>query len=158
MFGLALLLSLAAWSADRVHRPAIPVEGQELPAASKSQELDHRLRCSIGATVRMAVDLSVPLLNTTGRAGCDFRPNHPPNVIGFVLGLFLQVMGWVFATLFVVGFTGVVRRECPGLSATSHVDLPGGERPAWAVFVLGPTAVSAVDGTPEHLTPSSART
>ncbi|MCC8242760.1 hypothetical protein [Saccharothrix luteola] len=111
VFGLALLLSLAAWSADWVHRPAIRVEGQELPAASKSQELDHRLRCSIGATVRMAVDLSVPLLNTTGRAGCDFRPNYPPNVIGFVLGLFLQVMGWVFATLFVVGFTGVVRRE-----------------------------------------------
>jgi len=66
--------------------------------------------CSKGDAVRLAADVSLPLINTNARMRCDFRNDMAS---AWLVGgsVVLQVLGWFFATLFVVGVTGVIRRE-----------------------------------------------
>jgi len=53
-----------------------------------------------------------PLINTGSRTRCAITTDH--NTAGGVLtglGWFLQLFGFAFATLFVAGFTGVIRKD-----------------------------------------------
>jgi hypothetical protein len=55
----------------------------------------------------MAADLSIPLVKLSGQAPCEFVPSAQWFVVG---GWLVTVLGWAFATLFVAGFTGLVRK------------------------------------------------
>ncbi|MFI9811701.1 hypothetical protein [Saccharothrix variisporea] len=128
VFISASILTISAQAAHLLHKPAVRVEGptaaaptttasaqarpdteEFLTTAKKSDDEDSP--CPFGAAVRLAADLSVPLFTTNGRLGCDFKVDDPRGSTLATVGLLLQVLGWVFGTLFVVGFTGVIRRE-----------------------------------------------
>lgn len=60
--------------------------------------------------VGLAADLAVPLIKTGGRQRCDFTSN-PGSEWFIATGWLTQFLGWAFATLFVAGFTGLVRKQ-----------------------------------------------
>ncbi|MEU0876972.1 hypothetical protein ABZ345_00120 [Lentzea sp. NPDC005914] len=64
--------------------------------------------CSGGEAMKLAADLSIPLINTGGRLRCDFKADT--SHWWYLAGLGLQIFGWAFTTLFVAGFSGVVRK------------------------------------------------
>lgn len=66
-------------------------------------------RCGIVETLGSAVDRNVPLLGFSVAGRCELT-NVTPAQWFFVASLFLQVLSWVFISLFVAGFTGVVRK------------------------------------------------
>ncbi len=101
--GFAMIVTTLANQFGWISRPALLVQGIDPGEAV-------RLRCSPGDAIRLAADLSVPLINTSGRLRCDFGHEGIAANIGTILGIILQVLGWAFATLFVAGFSGVVRK------------------------------------------------
>ncbi|HEX6342345.1 hypothetical protein [Umezawaea sp.] len=109
VFVVALALTWAASSADVVHRSVPRV--QNVSSAVVVEDLpDTDFPCRFADTIRLAADLSVPLISTGGRSRCDFKADGGWAMAATIAGLLLQILGWAFATLFVVGFTGVVRR------------------------------------------------
>jgi hypothetical protein len=65
--------------------------------------------CSRIEQVGVALDKSIPLVKNGASDYC--KPSSTPaGNLWAVASWFLQLLGWVFATLFVVGFTGAVRR------------------------------------------------
>ncbi|WP_329791935.1 hypothetical protein V1227_08335 [Lentzea sp. DG1S-22] len=66
-------------------------------------------QCGGTEVARLAADISLPLINTNARLRCDFRPGDASWYARGSLGL--QVLGWFFATLFIVGVTGVMRKD-----------------------------------------------
>jgi hypothetical protein len=65
--------------------------------------------CSVVERVGVGLDLGLPLIKTGIRERCSTTTSTTGQVLT-VLGWFLQAGAWAFATLFVAGFTGVVRR------------------------------------------------
>jgi hypothetical protein len=57
----------------------------------------------------LGVDTALPLVTTAVGTTCLSRPTRAGQVIT-VAGLTAQILGWAFATLFVAGFTGAVRK------------------------------------------------
>ncbi|HEY9472621.1 MAG TPA: hypothetical protein VIS06_02090, partial [Mycobacteriales bacterium] len=92
---VAFVLALAASSAA-VTTPAKP--GQ--PAVP----------CSTVDQVALGVDLALPLIDTGARDHCELAPTSPVEETYVAVGWLFQLLGWSFATLFVAGFTGLVRR------------------------------------------------
>ena len=58
----------------------------------------------------MAVDNAVPVLRNTGAKSCEIVTATPLGQSVYVARYVLQVLGWAFATLFVAGYTGLVRK------------------------------------------------
>ncbi|PSL51524.1 hypothetical protein B0I31_12054 [Saccharothrix carnea] len=134
MFATFMLLKTSA--GDTIHKPAMRIEGTIVPATSSlssapktpasfitpstspspsanvvtfTNPASRSDGCSKGEAIRLAADISVPLINTNARLRCDFRPGSPT---GFaIVALLLHVLGWLFATLFVVGVTGIARKD-----------------------------------------------
>jgi hypothetical protein len=65
--------------------------------------------CTAVQRVGVGLDLSIPLVKTGAREHCDVTET-PAGQSLTVAGWVLQLLGWAFATLFVAGFTGAVRR------------------------------------------------
>ncbi len=65
--------------------------------------------CSPAETFGLAVDTVVPLLKTGGAPRCEIATATPWGQVFYVTGYVLQILGWAFATLFVAGYTGLVR-------------------------------------------------
>jgi hypothetical protein len=66
-------------------------------------------RCSTVERVGVGLDISLPLIKTGARDHCDVS-NTATGQAMTVAGWGLQLLAWAFATLFVVGFTGAVRK------------------------------------------------
>jgi hypothetical protein len=67
--------------------------------------------CTLIEHVGLAADLAVPLIKTGGQQRCEFTPTRPGSDWFIATGWLLQFLGWAFATLFVAGFTGLVRKQ-----------------------------------------------
>jgi hypothetical protein len=66
-------------------------------------------RCSAVERVGVGLDLGLPLVKTGIRVHCDTTASTTGQVLT-VAGWGLQLLAWAFATLFVAGFTGIVRK------------------------------------------------
>jgi hypothetical protein len=66
-------------------------------------------RCSAVERVGVGLDLGLPLVKTGTRAHCDTTASTTGQALT-VAGWGLQLLAWAFATLFIAGFTGVVRK------------------------------------------------
>jgi hypothetical protein len=65
--------------------------------------------CTVVEQVGVGLDLGTPLINTGGRAACAPTDSAAGQVLT-VGGWMLRLLAWAFATLFVAGFTGAVRK------------------------------------------------
>ncbi|MFG2081619.1 hypothetical protein ACGFI5_14765 [Micromonospora tulbaghiae] len=65
--------------------------------------------CSALERVGVALDVSIPLIKTNARSSCDLNTT-PTGQRLTVVHWVIQVLAWGFATLFVAGFTSVVRK------------------------------------------------
>jgi hypothetical protein len=68
--------------------------------------------CALVEQVGLGVDLGAPLVNTGSKTRCAITTDH--NTTGGILtaaGWLLQVLGFAFATLFVAGLTGIIRKS-----------------------------------------------
>lgn len=67
--------------------------------------------CSAVEQVGLGVDLGAPLIATGAADVCAIDTRRVAGQALTVAGWLLQLSGWAFATLFVAGFTGVIRRQ-----------------------------------------------
>lgn len=65
--------------------------------------------CTLVERVGVGLDLGSPLISTGARAQCDYTRTTTGAVLT-VAGWALRLLVWAFATLFIVGFTGAVRK------------------------------------------------
>lgn len=65
--------------------------------------------CSAVEQIGVAVDISVPLIDPGSRNSCQVTVSTAGQVLT-AAGWVLQLLAWAFTTLFVAGFTGVVRK------------------------------------------------
>jgi hypothetical protein len=65
--------------------------------------------CTVVERVGVGLDLGTPLLKTNAGANCGITSTTPGQALT-VAGWVLQLLAWAFATLFIAGFTGVVRK------------------------------------------------
>jgi hypothetical protein len=65
--------------------------------------------CTVVERVGVGLDLGTPLLKTNAGANCGITSTTPGQTLT-VAGWVLQLLAWAFATLFIAGFTGVVRK------------------------------------------------
>jgi hypothetical protein len=66
-------------------------------------------QCSVVERVGVGLDLGLPLVKTGARDYCDVTISASGQALT-VAGWGLQLLAWAFATLFVAGFTGIVRK------------------------------------------------
>ena len=59
--------------------------------------------------IGVGLDLGLPLIKTGTRDHCDTTASTTGQVLT-AAGWALQLLAWAFATLFVAGFTGAVRK------------------------------------------------
>lgn len=67
--------------------------------------------CSLAEVLGAAIDTSVPILKTGGGTRCEIAANTGLAQALYLGGYVVQAMGWAFATLFVAGYTGLIRRN-----------------------------------------------
>ncbi|MEV6447551.1 hypothetical protein [Amycolatopsis sp. NPDC051716] len=65
--------------------------------------------CTVVEQVGVGLDLAAPLINTGARARCDTTDSVTGQVLT-ATSWALRLLAWAFATLFVAGFTGAVRK------------------------------------------------
>ncbi|MFF1608209.1 hypothetical protein ACFVYA_10550 [Amycolatopsis sp. NPDC058278] len=65
--------------------------------------------CTPIERIGVGLDLGTPLISTGARAHCDYA-NTPTGEFLTVSGWVLRLLTWAFATLFIAGFTGAVRK------------------------------------------------
>ena len=66
--------------------------------------------CVAVERVGLAIDLTVPLLNSGARDRCDVATSTRSGAAVLATTWLLQLAGWAFATLLVAGYSGLVRR------------------------------------------------
>lgn len=74
-----------------------------VPQTSKS--------CAVVDRVGLGVQLAVPFLSTTNRSRCDMVTARTRDAWVAPLSWLFQIFGWIFATLFVAGFSGLIRKS-----------------------------------------------
>ncbi|HVV14059.1 hypothetical protein [Amycolatopsis sp.] len=67
--------------------------------------------CSVVDQVGLALDTTVPLLKSTAQQRCQLVPDSAGGTAMVAVSWVLQALAWAFLTLFVAGFTGLVRRS-----------------------------------------------
>ncbi len=65
--------------------------------------------CTVVERIGVGLDLGTPLISTGARAHCD-TTNTTTGTILTSAGWTLRLLAWAFATLFIAGFTGAVRK------------------------------------------------
>lgn len=76
-------------------------------AAGADDTVADKRACRGTEQLAMAADLAIPLVKLGGPTACRFVPEAEGFVVG---GWVVTLLGWAFATLFVAGFTGLVRK------------------------------------------------
>ena len=68
--------------------------------------------CTVVQQVSVGLDLNLPVGTTTARARCDLTKDSASTTAAWLssVGWVLRVLAWVFAALFIAGFTGAVRK------------------------------------------------
>jgi hypothetical protein len=67
--------------------------------------------CSQSEVLGLAIDQAIPLVSTGGKQRCQINVDTSEGQWLFVSSWGTQLLGWAFATLFVAGFTGIVRKS-----------------------------------------------
>ena len=67
--------------------------------------------CSLVEQVGLGVDLAAPLISTGARTRCEVVTTSHPGQVLTAAGWVFQLAAWAFATLFIAGFTGVIRKQ-----------------------------------------------
>ena len=95
--------------------PVVIANGVVLTAAATSHTTHIQARqsepCTVIEQIGLATDLAIPLIKTNGQQRCEFNPATPGSDWFIAAGWLAQFLGWAFATLFVAGFTGLVRKQ-----------------------------------------------
>ena len=68
--------------------------------------------CSVVQLVSVGLDLNLPVGTSVARADCDLTTDSASVTAAWLtaIGWVLQVLAWVFAALFIAGFTSAVRK------------------------------------------------
>ena len=68
--------------------------------------------CTVMQRVSVGLDLNLPVGTSVARAGCDLTKNSASVTAAWLsaVGWVLRLLAWVFAALFVAGFTSAVRK------------------------------------------------
>ena len=68
--------------------------------------------CTVTQQVSVGLDLNLPVGTTLARAGCGLPKDAASVTAAWLVmtGWALRVLAWVFAALFIAGFTGAVRK------------------------------------------------
>ncbi len=66
--------------------------------------------CTLVENVGLGADIAIPLLGTGGKQRCELTTATTAGQWHLGAAYVLQVLGWAFATLFVAGYTGLVRK------------------------------------------------
>ena len=68
--------------------------------------------CTVIQKVSVGLDLNLPVGTTLARAGCGLPKDTASATAAWLVtvGWVLRVVAWVFAALFIAGFTGAVRK------------------------------------------------
>lgn len=67
------------------------------------------LRCTVVERVGFGLDVGTPLITTGARSRCDATSTLAGQTLE-ITGWVLRLLAWAFATLFIAGFTGAVRK------------------------------------------------
>lgn len=65
--------------------------------------------CTVVERIGIGLDLGTPLITTDTRTRCDTTDTTAGQILT-ITGWTLRIIAWAFATLFIAGFTGVVRK------------------------------------------------
>jgi len=68
------------------------------------------MACTLLERVGVGLDLGTPLITTGARARCDTTDTVNGDVLT-IAGWALRLVAWAFATLFIAGFTGAIRKN-----------------------------------------------
>lgn len=101
---LALVLACAVVFVVTAARTTGAVTPPESPAHSPAA-------CSLVDKVGLGFDLAVPIVNTTSRQRCTLKATKPAEEWIVAVGWLFQISGWAFTTLFVAGYTGLIRKS-----------------------------------------------
>ncbi|MEU0963826.1 hypothetical protein ABZ328_30420 [Micromonospora aurantiaca] len=101
---LALSQLLSVGLGSRESQPGRPLAAHTAKMSDAGQE------CSLVERVGLGIDRSLPVLNTGMRDRCDYESDTPLGQTVTGLAWLLQFLGWAFATLLVVSYTGLVRK------------------------------------------------
>jgi hypothetical protein len=66
--------------------------------------------CSIVEQVGLGLSLGLPIINTGANSRCNLDTTSRVGQVFSALAWFLQAAAWAFATLVVVGYTGLIRK------------------------------------------------
>ncbi|WP_438387200.1 hypothetical protein [Actinopolyspora saharensis] len=67
--------------------------------------------CSMAESIGLGIDTAVPLLKTGGGQRCEIATTTGWGQAFYLGKYLLTIFGWAFATLFVAGYTGLVRQN-----------------------------------------------
>jgi hypothetical protein len=67
--------------------------------------------CSVVEQVGLALNLAIPLVGPASSQQCTLVSTRTGNEWTIAVGWLIQALGWAFATLFVAGYTGLVRKS-----------------------------------------------
>jgi hypothetical protein len=68
--------------------------------------------CTVMQQVSVGLDLNLPVGTSVGRAGCDLTKDSASVTAAWLtaVGWVLRLLAWIFAALFIAGFTSAVRK------------------------------------------------
>ncbi|MFI7123749.1 hypothetical protein [Amycolatopsis sp. NPDC049868] len=66
--------------------------------------------CTLVERIGVGLDLGTPLITSGARAHCDATDTATGQILT-IIGWTLRLLAWAFATLFIAGFTGAVRKS-----------------------------------------------
>ena len=79
-----------------------------VPADSMSKTT--RINGALHRPMVLGIDTALPLVTTPVANTCLVRSTNTSGQLVTGIGITTQIFGWAFATLFVAGFTGAVRK------------------------------------------------
>jgi len=85
--------------------------GAQTIAVHPKDAVNPGAHCSVVEQIGLGIDLAVPLINTGSKARCDFDTDQHWGQWLTAGGWLVQLLGWAFATLFIAGFTGIIRKQ-----------------------------------------------
>jgi hypothetical protein len=91
---------MAGWGPDRAVRPAGLINRSGQPAS-----------CSLVEQVGLALNTATPLVKISGQQSCLINTTSGLGQAVTVATWLLQALAWAFVTLFIAGFTHLVRKS-----------------------------------------------
>jgi hypothetical protein len=92
-------------AADAVGAPGAHLPGRGPPPPGSRS-------CTVVQQVSAGLDLNLPVGTSVARAGCDLTKDSASVTAAWLsaAGWVLRLLAWVFAALFIAGFTSAVRK------------------------------------------------